>query len=125
MTQDNTQTPDYHYSVSGEGDFYEFQDVMDQLKDDGHEIGEKIIVFRGIKKKFDHSDFFNVNFMIECMQECAYDEIGEFAESYLDEMTVAKKGELHNHIMQWFKDNDIEVNFFGVENVEEIEIVIK
>lgn len=125
MALNNEQTPDYYYSISGEGDYYDLQDIMDQLKDDGHEIGDKVTVSRGVKKKFDHSDFFSVDRMIEEMQEQANDEMGEFAGSYLDEMTGIKKGELFNHILNWFSENNVQVGFFGVVDIEEVEIEVK
>lgn len=99
MAQDNEQTPDYYYSIPEEGDYYNLEDTMNQLKNDGHKIGDKVTVSRGVKKEFDHSDFSSVDRMIEDMQGQANDEMGEFAESYLDEMTGIKKGELHNHII--------------------------
>lgn len=124
MTQEAAQTPDYYYSIDGER-YYDIEDINDQLIVDGHEIGEKVIVSRGVKKEFDHSDFFSVDRMIENMRESADDEMGEFAESYLDEMTGVKKGELHNHILNWFSENKVNVNFFGVEGIEEIEIEVE
>tara|TARA_R110000737_G_scaffold280436_2_gene287025 strand:- start:409 stop:798 length:390 start_codon:yes stop_codon:yes gene_type:complete len=55
------------------------------------------------------------------IQECAYDEGGEWADQYLDDLDKDKIDELSRVIADWIEKNAEEPNFYTVENIKDFE----
>jgi len=53
------------------------------------------------------------------MQEYAYDEAGESAEGYLEDMSQNDKDELESLIVNWFEEKGYAPTFFAVDNIQE------
>lgn len=73
-----------------------------------------------VLQKFDF--FLSVDWLIEDMQNRAYDMCGEGAKDYLDDVTEEQKKQLNDLINKWADDNGIAPNFFMIENIREIKV---
>lgn len=109
------------YSVDNEG-YKSWEGMMDDLRE-SYDEGEEVLVWEADKKEYKHSDFIDVNVIINDMQCNAYDEAGEVAEEYLNGLSDKKKDELKNHIADWFVQNG-KINFYGVENEKKIMVIV-
>lgn len=110
------------YSVDNEG-YKSWEGMMDDLRE-SYEEGEEVLVWEADKKEYKHSDFIDVNVLINDMQCNASDEAGEVSEEYLNGLSDNKKDELKNHIAEWFNKN-AKLNFYGVENEHKIMVVVE
>jgi hypothetical protein len=68
----------------------------------------------------------NVDRIIEDLGEEAYDEVGEYAEDYLTDVTLSHQKVLEERLNEvlvtWMKEFKYEPNFWTVTNVEKIEV---
>ncbi len=121
MSTEN-ELDDFVYSLNEEN-YYEYEDIVDQIND-GCIHGHEIKVYRGRRKDYKHEDFIapiDIDFLIERMQESAYDNMSEFSEGYLDDLTEDNKKELMKLITD-FLDSKVMVRFYGVDQIDEITI---
>lgn len=65
---------------------------------------------------------FNVDSILETATENAYDEYGEFAEDYLEDVTDEDKTELETLIHDWFIRHNYIPQFYKVYNIETIDL---
>ena len=112
---------EYVYSLDGEI-FYPL-DVFVGILESEYEPGRHKVE-RGVPKKLKHFDFISGGRIIESIQENCWDERGEYAEDYLNDLTDADKTELEDRIANWLEEKVGEIKFFGVEDVEESELTI-
>lgn len=63
---------------------------------------------------------FDVQCVIDSMQEQASELAGDAAEDYLTFMKKKDRKELEVTITRWFKKHDYEPDFYGIENIEEV-----
>lgn len=124
-TQDdlNNENPeDFLYSLN-EVNYYEYGDIVDEINSQ-YEPGESVAVNRGKRKDFKHSNFIcpaDIDCLLERMQDAAFDEMGEFSEDYLTEITNDHKKELLKLITD-FLESKGQVRFYGVDQIDEITI---
>ncbi|MDT2635497.1 hypothetical protein P7D52_07950 [Enterococcus dongliensis] len=64
---------------------------------------------------------FCVDTLIENVQESAYDEGGEWADTYLDDVTKEDREELENLVFDWFIRNDYLPRWYTISSVEIIQ----
>lgn len=62
----------------------------------------------------------DVDSIIERIQEDAYDQCGDSADSFLNHVKKEHKDELERIILDWFNNHDYKANFYSIVNVEEI-----
>ncbi len=87
-------------------------------------VGDTLTVFEGDKIPYKFNDLLCVNSIIEDIQGRAYDNVGEHAEGFLDDVTDVQKTELGVIINLWAKKHGIEPNFYSVNNIKEIEVTL-
>lgn len=124
-----TQKPEIVYSRDGEyfndteiGDL--FDEVKHQAIDDGVKVGEHFTIYQGESTRFGHSSFINMGYIIEIIQESAYDTAGEYGEDYLSDLTHKKAKELESLIVGWFDENVAKPKFYDINNIKEIKTEI-
>ena len=93
--------------------------LLEELTLDELESTTKVNLFKGKKviQKFEY--FFDVDDIIEYTSERAYENCGDHAETFLDEVTSDMKVELENLVLGWANKHDLDPNFFMIENIEE------
>jgi len=67
-----------------------------------------------------HSDFLSISHMIDCAQEAAQGDVGEIADDYLENLTLADHGDLKKLITNFLDERIGEPSFYGVNNIREI-----
>lgn len=102
--------------------YTDYANFMDDLKE-FYNIGESVEVWEADKVEYEHTQFINVDDLIENMQSEAMDECGEVAEEYLNELTNDQKSDLYRHISLWFMQHS-KINFYGVENAKKIVVIV-
>lgn len=106
------------YSLNGD-DFQEgcASEALQALDDDGRlTLGTEYRL--GVSDKPDPADFFDVDHLIEQMQERAYDVGGEFAEDYLADLTEEQVKNLRQVVNAWLSSVNPHVNFFSVKQIQ-------
>ena len=63
-----------------------------------------------------------VDNLLETISETVYDEVGEYSDGYLDDVTTEHKKELSDLIHDWAKRNDYLPNCYIIGATEEINI---
>ena len=91
-----------------------FTEELEFSPEDTIEVGECVPVL--------HKDIFNLRYLIEEMQDAAYEIADEYAEDYLKDLTTEKAKELEDLILQWLNKNVQQPNFFTVKNEKEISV---
>lgn len=120
----------YCYSLNGQ-DYDGYFDTKEEAIKEGTEYAvdaEKTIFFIGLAEKT-FSPHIDVDWLIESIQEDAYDHGGEYAEDYLEGVTKEQKQELEEKLNDvfgaWTEKHKHEVNFYEVVDSEEITIQTK
>lgn len=111
------------YSRDGER-YTDYKNLMESLVYAYYDIGESVEVWEADKVIWKHSDFIDIDDLIDDMQTAAMDECGEVAEEYLDEITKEQLTDLRNHIAEWFNKN-AKLDFYGVENEKKIVVIVE
>jgi hypothetical protein len=113
------------YSINEE-DWYELEDVMDDLEAD-HQAGDEVEIFKGDAVLFTHKEFINVDRIIEDIQEAAYDEIGEWQQDYLEDLANDKDKmlELNRLLLDFITANSKAPTCYKVVNVKEIKVIVE
>lgn len=95
-----------------------FEDVAQDCESDAEfENIEEFHLYKGVKNKFEFSDFVDVDDIIERMQLCAFDNgAGDFAEDYLEDVTTEMKEELKQLLISWAKTHNLKPNFYLIED---------
>lgn len=83
-----------------------------------------ITLYKGVKRKQKFSDFLSVDWLIDEMAEWAYDNSGEFAEDYLDDVTDDQKQELESLICKWAEKHNIAPSFSMIKDIKKIQFTI-
>lgn len=80
----------------------------------------------GTKEDLDSIIWFDAERILERIQENAYDEAGEAADDYLDDVTKEQIAELQNMLddvlKEWFTKHRYYPAFYAVDNIETIEV---
>ena len=94
-----------------------------EAKCEGYQDTDTIALGYAIPYEVNHIDG---DYIIEYLQENAYDEIGEVSEDWLDYITREQREDLENRllkvILEWLKDCKEEPNFYTVEPFDELMI---
>jgi len=98
------------YSFDGET-YYDYEDIVAMIKN-----GEKSeFIYVGNKIEYSHKSFIDTDCLIEQMQDKA-DDVGEWAEGYLCDITKEQKEDLEKTVLVWFNENVTQPSFFNIEN---------
>ena len=66
---------------------------------------------------------FDVDDLLERIQEAAYEDGGEFAEDYLDDVTKEHREELDDLIQNWFIKHKYLPNWYNIYEIDEINVI--
>jgi hypothetical protein len=91
-------------------------DILSEYINPSEAVGHTY--YKGVVRKPEPSSLFNMDRMVEDMQEQAYDEYGEWAEDFAVRQSFR---ELELLIGDWL-DKNVSISFFAVEDVEQREI---
>lgn len=100
------------------------QMILDDMDDVERSETKVITIYKGIKKPQNFDQFLCVNRLLEDMSESACDQIGDYAERYLSDVTESQKKELERVIVSWALRNNISPSWFIIEDIEEVEFTI-
>ena len=126
MTHHNTHAPAEaafdSYSLNGD-DFQEgcASEALQAL-DDNDQLTLGAEYRLGISERPDPADFFEVDQLIEQMQERAHDAGGEFAEDYLTDLTDEQVLDLDRVVKAWLSSINPQVNFFSVTQIQTFKV---
>lgn len=116
----------YCYSLNEE-DFTGAYDSIEEAKGAGEEAAieeEQDTYFVGQCREI--VPYISAWRILDQLQEDAYEEVGEPSENYLDNVKDEQKDELEkvlNEVLhQWFEKYNLKLDFYGVDNVEEVKV---
>ena len=115
-----------------EGDWTDASDNIDEivyqfLEDftKGELLAVKsVFIYAGVPVQKNMSDYIDVDYMLDMAESNACDEVGEFAEGWLDYVTTPQRDELAEMITQWANKNHLQPKFQHVDEMEEIEVEV-
>lgn len=117
---------EYVYSFDNE-QYYEleyFEDMILELCEDSETSkNADMEIYKAEKVLRTHASFINANSILETISQNAYDEAGEYAESYcdsIDYLSSDKVKELEQLINDFFDKHIGQPNFYTVKNVMKI-----
>ena len=67
-----------------------------------------------------HKDIFNINHLIDNLEDSAYELCDEWSDNYLKDLTTDKKKEFEDLILNWMDKNLSQPNWFTVKKEKEI-----
>ena len=111
---------DKSYSYNEEEYHSYYSDILDHFNDH-YEIGDKVEFWKGDTVQCGHERFIEPYILIEDMQDRAHEEVGEFADGYLNEVTEKQLHELKQLVAGYLDKNLAKHSFFTVKNVEKVE----
>lgn len=79
-------------------------------------VGQTVYVGDGRKPKM--SEFCDANDVIELMQNRCYDIGGEYADGFMDDISVEEKQELNELLKNWMEKH-VAIDFYTVHDVRE------
>jgi hypothetical protein len=100
------------------------QMVLDEMDDIERRETKVITIYKGVKKPQNFDQFLCVDRLLEDMSESACEQIGDYAESYLSDVTESQKKELESLIVSWASRNNISPSWFMIEDIEEVKFTI-
>jgi len=112
---------DFAYSLDDER-YTDFESIVDEVNSD-YPAGKAVIISKGEKIQYSHSDFINIDVFFELLNEAAYEECGEYGEDYMCKVDKEKRDELKKIISEWLGENFEAPNFFTVKNITKMEVV--
>ena len=102
----------------------DYQMAVDECIDEDTKVGDIVTIFEAEAIEYTHADFVNAESIIEDMQNCAYDTVGEFAETYLEELKKEDFKELDKLITDWLSMKADKPRFYTTINDKPIEVEI-
>ena len=108
---------DLVYSFNEEA-YYDMDDIIEMVEID--KIPKDRFVYVAEKVKYYHKDFIPLIDFQDELQSLAYDEVSEWCEGYVDDLTKEKVEALNQVIIEWFDKNIKQPRFFTVKNVRKI-----
>ncbi len=85
---------------------------------------KSVYLYEGVPVQKYMSDYIDVDYMLDMAESNACDEVGEFAEGWLDYVTTPQRDELAEMITQWANKNNLQPKFQHVNEVKEIEVEV-
>lgn len=114
------------YSSDNEVFHDEIEEVINNLLCDGlFNIGDTVMIYEGEKVELTHNQYVNDLDIIGILENIACDDMGEFSDSYLSEITKENKEELCSLISGYLYEKCGNPNFYKVKNVSEIEVILE
>lgn len=110
-------TKDLVYSFNEEA-YYDMDDIIEMVEID--KIPKDRFVYVAEKVKYYHKDFIPLIDFQDELQNLAYDEVSEWCEGYVDDLTKEKVEALNQVIIEWFDKNIEQPRFFTVKNVRKL-----
>lgn len=108
------------YSHNEEDWFDDFDEALEESTDECLFDHDKRTVYEGYKVMATHANIASYigDYVINSLQEAAYDVYNEYSDFYLDD-TYDKRKELTKVIVEWLEVNAKKPDFYSVENVKE------
>ena len=110
-------TKDLVYSFNEE-EYYDIDDIIEMVEID--KIPKDRFIYVAERVKYYHKDFILLIDLKDKLQDIAYDEVSEWCEGYVEDLTKEKEGALEQLITDWFDKNIEQPKFFTVKNVRKI-----
>ena len=110
-------TKDLVYSFNEEA-YYDIDDIFEMVEID--KIPKDRFIYVAEKVKYYHKDFIPLIDFQDELQNLAYDEVSEWCEGYVDDLTKEKVEALNQVIIEWFDKNIEQPRFFTVKNVRKL-----
>jgi hypothetical protein len=109
-----------------EEEWYDLCEIMGQLEED-YEHGDKVEIQEGEAVPFKHREFIDAAKIIEIIQDWAFDEMGEWQQDYLDDLSNDKeKMKALDELLNLFiSENAQQPKCFKVVNIKEIEVTVE
>lgn len=101
---------------STDGENFNCDNLVELIADNDLSVGQT--VYAADSEKPRPSDLFCIYRFFEDLAERGYDEYGEYAEDFCNDVTPEKTSHLEKIISGWL-DANIEVNFWSVKNRRE------
>jgi hypothetical protein len=122
MTTNNQSNPEKVYSRNEEVFHDDYHELLVDMDSDGNLVAGNVI-WEGEKVQREASFYFRggVDTIIEGLRDQAWEEAGEFAETWLENVPKEKLAELGDVISKWL-DANLPVNFWTVDKVKKIEL---
>ena len=98
------------------------QQVLDDTTEEDFSECGYITIYKGVQKPQSFTSYFNVDHLIESINERAYDECGDFAEDYLQKLPQDVIDDLENVVCKWAEKHDLEPIWFMVEDIVEVKV---
>ena len=114
------------YSTNGEDfNYTEIEDaIRDAFDDPDIAVGSFVVISEGDAIKWKASEL--TGFTLDSIVNSAYDEGGEYADGYLEDVTKEQEADLDKRIAEtvnkWADDYGLQPNFYRVANVKEIRV---
>ena len=115
---------DLVYSFNEEA-YYDIDDIFEMVEID--KIPKDRFIYVAERVKYYHKDFIPLIDFQDKLQDIAYDEVYEWCEGYVEDLTKEKEEVLGQLITDWFDKNIEQPKFFKVKNVRKfmLEEVLK
>lgn len=110
-------TKELVYSFNEEA-YYDIDDIIEMVEID--KIPKDRFIYVAEQVKYYHKDFIPLIDFQDILQDLAYDEVSEWCEGYVEDLTKEKEEALKNLIIEWFDKNIEQPRFFTVKNVRKI-----
>ena len=110
-------TKDLVYSFNEEA-YYSIEDIIEMVEKD--KIPKDRFIYKAERVKYYHKDFIPLIDFQDELQDIAYDEVSEWCEGYVEDLTKEKGEALEQLIIDWFDKNIEQPKFFTVKNVRKI-----
>ncbi|GAH32120.1 unnamed protein product, partial [marine sediment metagenome] len=91
--------------------------ILDEIKAEGLEV---VYVGESVAKQ--HSDFLSIPSIVADMQEQASEQVGDFADGYLNDFTQEHSGAFKQVILDYFNTNITQPAFYSVKSVREVSV---
>ncbi len=85
---------------------------------------KSVYLYEGVPVQKYMKDYIDVDYMLDMAESNACDEVGEFADGWLDYVTTPQRDELAEMITQWANKNNLQPKFQHVDEVAEIEVEV-
>jgi len=123
MLVDTSQAPkqnDLCYSFNQEDYTLDcLGEVLQQLDDRG-DLQEGVVFYEGEAVRHAPSYYFDVDDLLDGMRDRAYDDAGEWADTFPD-LPKEKVAELKSLVSNWL-DSNLTITFFTVRNERKVEV---
>lgn len=110
-----------NFAYSRDGEFF-YNDLRSAMSEAPCDDDGFVTLHRGDSNVAKHSDFVSGMSIIEDLQNVAYDEYSEHAETYLDEVDDEKADELEQIILDWLDQNGGPINFYRVSDIVRVKV---